>query len=91
MLIVVDNVRDKHREDIQLFNLILQVAYSHEIMHGLQRVNDMSDIVVRVLFEVALSDLLWEVEQGTDWNMELGIQFVLQEYVVHDVGECSIV
>lgn len=58
MLVIVNQVRQEHREDIQWLQLglSLQVTDSHEKVHGLERVYNMHLIVIAIAFGVALVD-----------------------------------
>lgn len=85
VLIVVNDVRDKRRKDIQLLQLRLEIAGHHEVMHGLKTINDMCCIMIRVLFEVALRYLPGEVVQYFCRNAKLLHQLVLLEDLIKQV------
>ena len=57
MLIVMHDVGNEDREYIDYLNLLLEVTNCHQVVHSLQRINDMELVVVRVFLEVSSSHL----------------------------------
>lgn len=62
MLIIMDNIGNKYAEDIDLFELILEITRTKQIMHSLQRIDNVHLAVIRILLEVALSHLFAKVK-----------------------------
>jgi len=64
MLKIMDDIRHEHSEKIMFLNLVLQAPNFHNVVHSLQRVNDMVLIMVSVLLEVSLPNLVSEFVNG---------------------------
>jgi hypothetical protein len=87
VLVVVDNVRDEHGEDVKAFDLSSQVASSEEVVHRLQRVHNMERVMVRVLLEVAECNLLGKVEDSVHIDVVLLKELVLVKDLVGNVRQ----
>lgn len=70
MLIIMNNISNKNTENIYLFKLVLEITRTKQIMHSLQRIDDVHLAVIRILFEVALSHLNI---RNTNWLVEIEI------------------
>ena len=57
MLIIMNDICNKNSEHVYLFELFLEITLAEQVVHGLQRVDNMHLAVIRVLLEVALSHL----------------------------------
>ena len=62
MLVIVDDVGNEDGENVHLFYLELEVSYGHDVVHGLQRIDDVQLVVEGVLFEVAEANFFREIE-----------------------------
>jgi len=62
VLIIMNDIGDKNTENVYLFELVLEITLAEQIVHGLQRIDNMHLAVVRILLEVALSHLFAKVE-----------------------------
>lgn len=61
MLKIMDDIGDEHCEEVMLLHQIFKISNLHDIVHSLQRVNDVVLVMIRVLFEVSLSDLKYKL------------------------------
>ena len=53
----MDDVSNENGEEIMLLNLVFKASNLHDVVHSLQRIDDMVLVVISVFFEVTLSDL----------------------------------
>ena len=90
MLVVVDDVRNKHCEDVQLLDLLLKVANGHDVVHCLEGINDMQLVVVWVLLEVTDADFFCKVVKSFLLDVVNLTEFILLENFVDHVGETVI-
>ena len=95
MLVVMDDIGDKHAVDIKFLYLGIQATNAHQIVHGLQRVNNVKIIVELVFFKVPLRNFISKVEESFKFNEEKTMVsnhvILLENLVNHELKTDSII